>query len=86
MNFLVVGEEQALLDLKDELQAVYYELKATLIGGGEADRKEGTLAGVGSGVGGQREVCSGSVEMHGDVQAREHAEDPKDDERKKKEA
>ena len=82
-DFLVVGEEQALQDLKEKLQAVY-ELKATIIGEGKADRKGRNLsrsyywlAGVGSGVGGQREACSGTVEMHrhGDVQARELAHD-----------
>ena len=61
-DFLVVGEEQVLQDLKDKLQAVY-ELTATIIGGGEADRKEGTYLGrtirwqEWSGVGGQREAC-----------------------------
>ena len=40
-DFLVVGEEQALQNLKEKLQAAY-ELKATIIGGSEADRKEGT--------------------------------------------
>ena len=43
-DFLVVGEEQALQDLKEKLQAVY-ELKATIIGEGKADRKEGTYLG-----------------------------------------
>ena len=43
-DFLVVGEEQALQDLKEKLQAVY-ELKATIIGEGTADRKEGTYLG-----------------------------------------
>ena len=43
-DFLVVGEEQALEDLKEELQAVY-KLKATIIGEGKADRKEGTYLG-----------------------------------------
>ena len=43
-DFLVVGEEQALQDLKEKLQAVY-ELKATIIGGSKAVRKEGTYLG-----------------------------------------
>ena len=43
-DLLVVGEEQALQDLKEKLQAVY-ELKATIIGEGKADRKEGTYLG-----------------------------------------
>ena len=43
-DFLFVGEEQALQDLKEQLQAVY-ELKATIIGGDKADRKEGTYQG-----------------------------------------
>ena len=43
-DFLVVGEEQALQDLTDKLQAVY-ELKATIIGWGEADGNEETYLG-----------------------------------------
>ena len=73
-DFLVVGEEQALQNLKDELEAVH-ELETT-------EKKNqftshDSLAGVVSGIGRQRKQSSGIVELNRtrNVQAREPAHD-----------
>ena len=97
-DFLVVGEEQALEDLKERLKAVY-ELKATIIGEGQSRPKGRNLSrvvlfvgrsGVWSWRANEKHVqelwrCTG-METCKPVNSPMTAEDFKDDDRKKTEA